>query len=130
MKKGGLQKIIELLEQSPNGDLAITEEEFLHAFRKGVKEEPEQFTKLVKTQISLIGRIISSPEPDFVRNTAVNLVAVYCFLADHGGDALKSPEETYADPTQYGPAMNLMAKYVGVKGWPLLDFLVNIQYRQ
>ncbi len=129
-QKKGFQHLIYFFEQSKDGLFDLLEEEFLAAFNAGVKEDPEKFPELIFSYMRLIRRVVPEEEPDFARRAALNAVSTYCFLADHGAEGNSSPDEAYIHPKAYGPAMELMSQYVGVKGWPLIKFLMEKQYRQ
>lgn len=121
----GIGYLIAVLKSSNRQAQGISPRQFTEALRIGVETEPERFTELVQELEARIQRSYPDWLPRQARARALENIAGYAVMADHNYEtemlvrgALGGPkgaEEYLDDPKEYGPAMKLLAAYVGIE---------------
>ncbi len=112
--------------------MGISLQQFAEALREGVRTEPERFPDLVAEFTAQLQRAYRWPVEQ-ARTRVLKNLACATTMADHdieremiiravGG--LRDPKIYLYTPGEYGPAMKLLAQYVGVKeGSALAGFI-------
>ncbi len=137
MRKKGFQYLIEYCNSDPQ---ELNMPQVIEAIRYGSTTQPSLFQHFVKAYMELVLRTDAGRSPaDHGRSVTLDNIAVLCVLADHDWAQEIIPQARQGGPQQleeyldneklYGPAVKLLARYVGVEGVALRRFVCDEQYR-